>query len=152
MNMQYRLERYLIHSVAVINNDDYDAKKPSHTGDSEVSIGIAEKKNDSTRRMVTLEIHVKPTKGREDCFFPYRIAIKGSAFFRFRTEYSKSETDHFLRLNGASILYGLLRGQVAQITAQGTHGQFLLPIFNFVEAEKKAGKAVAGKRTKTAKK
>ncbi|MDD5706586.1 MAG: hypothetical protein PHR35_11720, partial [Kiritimatiellae bacterium] len=46
--------------------------------------------------------------------------------------------DHFLQLNGAAILYGLLRGHVAQITAQGPHGQFLLPTLNFLELQKQA--------------
>jgi len=41
------------------------------------------------------------------------------------------------RINGAAILYGMLRGQVAQITAQSVHGQFLLPTANFIELYEK---------------
>jgi preprotein translocase subunit SecB len=44
-------------------------------------------------------------------------------------------------VNGAAILFGLLRGQVAQVTAMSHYGTFLLPPVNLVEAFNDKAKA-----------
>ena len=133
MNCVFRLDHYQIESVAVILNGSYDAKLHAHTGDVTTTIIIAPRKDDLTKYFLTLEIIVRPKKDHEKEFFPYDVAIKGHAFFTFKEKYPKERAKQFLQLNGVSILYGFLRAQVAQITAQSVHGQFLLPTMNFVE-------------------
>ncbi|MFA5107878.1 MAG: protein-export chaperone SecB [Patescibacteria group bacterium] len=148
MNRVFRLDRYQIESVAVVLNESYDAKLPSHAGDVSVKMTIAPHKEDPTRYLLSLELFVRPKKDHEKAFFPYNIAIKGRAFFVFKDNCPKDQAKHVLSLNGASILHGLLRAQVAQITAQSVHGQFLLPTMNFVEM---AQSQQAGKPTKASK-
>ncbi|MBA4386488.1 MAG: hypothetical protein C0404_00825 [Verrucomicrobia bacterium] len=133
MNCQFRLDQYQIESVSVIVNDKYDSKLPSHTGDVSSTITLNPHKEDPNKYLLALELLVRPKKDHEKDFLPYNIAIKGRAFFAFKDACPRKEAERVLQLNGASILYGLLRAQVAQITAQSVHGQFLLPTMNFVE-------------------
>jgi len=150
MNCVFRLDHYQIESVAVILNESYDAKLSTHTGDVSATIKIVPHKEVATKYLLSLEFFVRPKKDHEKAFFPYNIVIKGRAFFTFKDNCPKDQASHALRLNGASILYGLLRAQVAQITAQSVHGQFLLPTMNFVEMAQsqqacKPAKALKGK-------
>ena len=133
MNCLFRLDHYQIENVAVAQNEAFDPSLSEHTGDISSSINIAPHTKDPSKYRLTLEIQVKPTVKKEHCFFPYAVSIKGRAFFTFKAPCPHEEAEKVLRLNGASILYGLLRAQAAQITAQSVHGQFLLPAINFVE-------------------
>lgn len=138
MTCEFQLDAYQIESVSVATNAKFDAARPAHTGDVSCEVGIAPHRKDATKYRLTLDVQVKPNPKKERDFFAYHVAIKGRAFFTFSAEVPRVDAEHTLRLNGASILYGLLRAQVAQITAQGEHGQFLLPPMNFVELEKGA--------------
>lgn len=136
MNCVFQLDAYQIENIAVVQNEAFDASLSAHTGDIVSGIKIAPHKTDTGKYLLTLEIQVRPIAKKEKEFFPYQIAVKGRAFFTFKDPCSREEVDKTLRLNGASILFGLLRAQVAQITAQSVHGQFLLPVMNFVELAK----------------
>ncbi|HBA82818.1 MAG TPA: hypothetical protein DCZ95_01870 [Verrucomicrobia bacterium] len=147
----FLLERYLIDSIAVISNEQFDPSKKTHTGDTQVNLSVARHKNDTFRYRLVLEAQMRPTKGKESNFFPYHIGVKGRGYFLFKELVPYKTAEHILRLNGAAILYGLLRGQIAQITAQSAHGQFLLPPANFVEAEKHSGSESIVTRAKNSK-
>lgn len=133
MNCVFQLNSYKIQSVAVACNDSYDRSLNAHIGDIAASINIAPHVKDKAKYRLSLEVRVTPTAKKEKEFFPYSVAIKGRADFSFKEPWPPEQANHTLRLNGASILYGLLRAQVAQITAQSVYGQFLLPTMNFLE-------------------
>jgi len=133
MKCAFQLNSYQIENIAVAWNETFDRDLDAHTGDIATSISISPHAKDVRKYRVTLEVQVKPTAKKEKEFFPYQVAIKGRAFFTFQEACPAEDADHTLRLNGASILYGLLRAQVAQITAQSVNGQFLLPTVNFLE-------------------
>ncbi|MBU0676495.1 MAG: hypothetical protein KJ626_00125 [Verrucomicrobia bacterium] len=86
-------------------------------------------------------------------------------FFAFPEDMEKGTIEQLIRVNGCSILYGILRGQLAQATGSMPGGKFVLPTFMMhdvvaeIEAEKAdkkkakpAKKKVAKKKTKSAKK
>ena len=148
MTCQFRLDHYLIDHVLVVQNEGYDAALESHTGDVAANINVAPNNKDPNRYRIVLDVKVSPTAKQEKAFFPYKVAIKGRGFFAIKDASSPEEVDKFLRCNGAAILYGLLRAQVAQITAQSVHGQFLLPTMNFVEAAKNANLEAKPKKTR----
>ena len=148
MNCVFRLDAYQIESVAVAHNEAFDSSLTAHTGEVSSGITIAPHTKDAGKYRLTLEMQVKPSAKKEKEFFPYQIAVKGRAFFTFKDPCPREEADKALRLNGASILFGLLRAQVAQITAQSVHGQFLLPVMNFVELAKSRDEAECAKATK----
>lgn len=139
---EFLLERYILDAIAVAPNDAFDRKASKQSLHVETSIGIAPNTADPRRFMLRLEVKVGPDENSQLTPPAYTVMIKGRAFFAFKKNPSKDEADRFLQLNGVSILYGLLRGHVAQITAQGPYGQFLLPTLNFMELQKQA----AGKR------
>lgn len=139
MNSAFQLDRYQIEAVSVAPNPDYDPALSAHTGEMTASLNIAPHTKMANRYRLTMEIQVKPSAKKEKAFFPYLIAIKGRAYFTFKAPCTPGQADHVLRLNGAAILHGLLRAQVAQITAQSLHGQFLLPTANFQEMGKRPG-------------
>lgn len=136
MKCLFLLDDYQIETVAVAQNEGFDGSLHAHTGEISSSINIAHHMKEPNKYRLTLKIEVKPKLKMEKEFFPYLIAIKGRAFFIFKTPCPRDEAERTLRLNGASILYGLLRAQVAQITAQSVYGQFLLPAMNFLELDK----------------
>ena len=148
MSCVFQLDDYQIESVAVILNDKYDGKLPSHTCDISATLTSAPHIKDANKYLLTLELFVRPKKDHEKEFYPYNISIKGRAFFTFKDPCPRSDANKILRLNGQSILFGLLRAQVAQITAQSVHGKFLLPTMNFMELETAAQKTGAVHATK----
>ena len=135
MSCLFQLDRYIIEEVSVRLNDAYDASISEHIGDISSNIGNARNTKHAQKARLTMEVDVHPTEGKEKSFYPYYVKIKGIAFFSFAEEYPADQYDTALSLNGASILYGLLRAQIVQITALSTHGQFLLPTINFVELQ-----------------
>ena len=61
--------------------------------------------------------------------------MKGRAFFHFDDpDLPDVEKSRIIKLNGASILFGLLRAEVAHVTALGRYGPMLLPAVNLIEA------------------
>jgi preprotein translocase subunit SecB len=145
---QFLLERYILDAIAVAPNDAYDKKASGQSLHIETSIGSAQHNTDPCRFMLRLEVKVGPDENKRLPPPAYTVMIRGRAFFAFKEIPTKDEADRFLQLNGASILYGLLRGHVAQITAQGPHGQFLLPTLNFLELQKQAAVKRAEIKTK----
>lgn len=136
MNCVFQLSHYQIESVTITPNETFDVSLPAHTGDIQAGITISPHNQDHAKYLLTMDIQIRPASKTEKAFFPYLVGVKGRGFFLFKEPCPNDEAQRTLRLNGASILYGLLRAQVAQITAQSIHGQFLLPAMNFVELAK----------------
>ncbi len=131
--IKYQLERFLLDSIAVKQNPGYSDAQAEHTGTISVGVSLATHNDDSRKRQVILEINLQPKKGAEDRCFPYSISVTGMAFFLFQKDSPVMDVERFLNVNGSAILFGLIRGQISQITSQSVHGQFLLPPCNFVE-------------------
>jgi|GEM_PF-1895409 len=74
---------------------------------------------------------------------PYRIRIRLIGRFEFSKDISKEIMNRMVKLNGSSILFGLARGIVAQVTGTGRSGGYLLPTVNFVEMFKEQSKEQA---------
>jgi preprotein translocase subunit SecB len=131
----FQMLRYEILTLSIDQNEVFDAKADECTGDVQTSILLAPHKKDPRRWRIELTVAVLPVKGKEASFFPYHVKVRGRGYCIFKAKESKEDCENTLRLNGASILYGLMRAQVAQVTAQSTKGQFLLPVLNFFDIE-----------------
>ncbi len=145
MDCLFRLDRYIIEAVSIRLNNEYDGSIREHVGDVSSSVEHAWNSKNAKQACLTLEIDIHPAAGKENAFYPYHVNIKGAAFFTFADNYPPDQYDQALSLNGASILYGLLRAQVVQITALSAHGQFLLPTLNFVEMQQSKPESNTGK-------
>jgi preprotein translocase subunit SecB len=131
--LKYQLDNFLLESIAVAPNPSFNDNADDNTGQLTIGVSVATHNTEKNLRQVKLDVKLHPKDGAEDRFFPYLISVSGKAFFSLKDGYTEEVADRFLNLQGASQLYGFLRGQVTQITALGTHGQFLLPPANFVE-------------------
>jgi preprotein translocase subunit SecB len=131
--VKYQLERFLLDSIVIRPNPAYSDASAENTGTISVGVSLATHNEDKRKRQVILEIDLHPKEGAEDRCFPYSISVVGRAFFLFQKDSAEKEVERFLNINGCAMLFGLLRGQVSQITSQSVHGQFLLPPCNFVE-------------------
>jgi hypothetical protein len=45
-----------------------------------------------------------------------------------------------MQITGASLAYGMIRETVANLTARGPHGTYLLPSVSFLETQRKLAK------------
>jgi Preprotein translocase subunit SecB. len=72
---------------------------------------------------------------------PYEYRLKMSGVFSFPVDTPVKVQEQLINVSGPAMLYGLARGVIAQATALGPQGAYLLPSLNFVDiVESKAGK------------
>lgn len=83
--------------------------------------------------MICMQIGSPPEEKAEDSRYPYAFDMKITGYFSFAPETDKETMHRMIGPNGLSMLYGVARGLMAQITANGRHGKFLLPSVNFIE-------------------
>ncbi|MBU2602657.1 MAG: protein-export chaperone SecB [Actinobacteria bacterium] len=103
-------------------------------GDLEVVPQHLRRRGDDDRHQLILSVAFLPREGAETQL-PYHVEMKGRAFFHFDDpDLPDVEKSRMIKLNGASILFGLLRAEVAHVTALGRYGPMLLPAVNFIEA------------------
>ena len=141
--IKYQLERFLLDSITIRPNAAYSDATAENTGTISVGVSLATHNDDRSKRQVILDIDLQPKEGAEDRCFPYSISVVGRAFFLFQKDSAAKDVERFLNINGSAMLFGLLRGQVSQITSQSVHGQFMLPPCNFVEMYEERNNASA---------
>ncbi len=96
-------------------------------------------RNAEAQRSLALEFRVKLTLMGKDTG-GYSIESEIVGFFDFPKSMSEDEMQYLIRVNGGAILYGILRGQIAQATGSFPDGKYLLPaiympdVFKQVEA------------------
>lgn len=137
------LVQFELLGVNIRANESFERKDARTSGGAvDVTLSIDEHLQDSCHWRLTLDIAFRPNKGTDAPApaIPYDVNITARGEFTFPADAKEDDIQHTLRLNGASIVYGLMRGTVAQITAQSIKGQLLLPTFNFVALESKRQK------------
>ncbi len=131
MTTPLQLDAYFIDHLEIEALEDFDDVRES----SDLHIKIEPQhlvcEGDPLAHQLTLRVPFGPS---EPGSAPYRGSISGRAFFRVSEELDSDQVAKYVLVNGAAILFGLLRGQVSQITAMSRWGTFLLPPVNLVEA------------------
>lgn len=129
-----KLDRYFIDEISVVTNKAYERDS------AEPEPGLRTKaihrvhKEDPTAHQLEVIIKTVSSKGSEHAF-PYRLAIKGRAFFRVTDPTMEPVRQRRLALlNGGAMLVGLMRAHLAQATALGEHGPAILQPLNLFEA------------------
>jgi preprotein translocase subunit SecB len=132
METPLQLEGFHIKRLSVSENPAY-VDRLEFEGNLTIEPEVMVHKSDANRFVLVLRIGWHPNGGAEDRL-PYDVDVEGEAFFRLEEQRNLDEkpTDRSLLLNGSAILFGLLRAQVAQITALGANGMVLLPPVNLV--------------------
>jgi preprotein translocase subunit SecB len=137
------IENYFIDEITVKANPDFDPKRGQTKTGINISSNVGQKKDDDLRFRVWMDI--KAGNVTPEAFnSPYNIHLTLRGFFSFAKGTPKEIVDKMLSINGTSILYGIGRGVVVQITASGPNGKFILPATNLISTL-----GVKGKETKT---
>jgi hypothetical protein len=127
------LEGFVVDSLIVKTNPDYDDKL-DHAGSLRVAPDLLMHKTEEGRLLLRMRVRFDADPERPRAL-PYRVDVTGEAYFC--VEPADTEGADGFRLvvyNGSAILFGLLRGQVMQATALGSHGTLILPVANLVDA------------------
>ena len=96
----------------------------------EVECQFCPHKDDKEKYIVKL--NVKYSGGKAEKSFSLHVFVNG--YFRWRGGYEQKEGDGFLAwVNGGTILYGLIRATVAELTASSECGRVLLPTVMMVD-------------------
>ncbi|MEX0829615.1 MAG: protein-export chaperone SecB [Nitrospirales bacterium] len=102
---------------------------------SSLEIAIPEKEGKYPYR-VSLTVSIEPAQ-EKPALDPYAIKFKIIGFFTLSGNPSSDQKERMLNLNGGAMLYGILRGFVAQTTGSATFGKYILPAINFVDIYEK---------------
>jgi len=133
MNTPLQLSGYCIDRLKVEANPTFDGRQERNVA---ITVGprAARHATDPSKHQIELSVTFGRVKG-DPKGAPYVGAIGARAFFTLdASDLTESEQARLVLLNGSAILLGLLRAQVAQVTALSSYGVFLLPPVNLVEA------------------
>jgi preprotein translocase subunit SecB len=124
-----QLESYQIDRLSVEAVEEHDG---SQSGVLEIAVDptTLHRKDDPCAHQIVLDVKFRPA---EIGSAPYAGRIVGRAFFHVSEELDEQAAQNYVLFNGSAILFGLLRAQVAQVTALGPWGTLLLPSVNLVE-------------------
>ena len=100
---------------------------------AETSLQQLNEENNYSDFKVSLKLCVAPKEGAEA---PYQVQVFVSGVVRIhlsKTDGQAEERRVRAFVNGVSLLYGVIREMVVNITSRSVHGQFLLPSLNFAD-------------------
>ncbi|MBU2601915.1 MAG: protein-export chaperone SecB [Actinobacteria bacterium] len=133
MNSPLRLDAYRIDRLLLEANQEFDGRD-EFTGTIDVDPEHLRHTEQEDAHQLTLTVSFGPVDD-DPTGAPYTGEIVGRAFFHLGSEdLEQAEKTRLVIVNGGAILYGLLRAQIAQVTALSHFGTFLLPPVNLVEA------------------
>jgi len=69
---------------------------------------------------------------------PYEYRLQMYGIFSFESGTADDTQERLVHVSGPAMLYGIARGVLAQSTALGPHGRYLLPSINFVNLLERA--------------
>jgi preprotein translocase subunit SecB len=131
---QLQLEAYFIESLSMKSNPQFDPSVERYEGHITVEPQHLVNVGNEDLHQLVLRIKYAPKQGAE-ARLPYLIDVVGRGFFSFDApEMAREQRVEMLAVNGASILFGLLRAEVAHITALGAAGSILLPTVNLAQS------------------
>jgi preprotein translocase subunit SecB len=131
MQPPLELQDYWIEELLIRANPEYIERKTAPEISPEIDFAIS-KAPGQKKFLICMTIGIQP---EEDVKLstPYRIVVTLSGHYCFRKETDEQTIKRMLAPNGLAILYGIARATVAQATACGRHGKFLLPTVDLVE-------------------
>lgn len=131
MQALLNINDYVVEEMMVKGNADY--QKPAKEQEGQIDIAFnARRKGKEPLFMITMMIELNKSK-KAFANNAYYVYLKINGFFAFTKEADEVTMQKMISLNGLVMLYGIARGVVAQATANGAHGKFVLPAVNFVE-------------------
>jgi len=128
------LLEYFATDMALSANPLYDSSKGLELKDAEYNVDVrvdaAPSESGPARWQVTLEIGQQTAP---ETNFPYSFRLVLVGFFEVARPSSPEQDERFVKIQGASVLYGMAREIVRAITGRGPHSPVMLPTVSFYE-------------------
>lgn len=64
---------------------------------------------------------------------PYKGSIAVEAFFAVHPDFPEEKMEGLIEVTGASMVYGVIRECLSNLTARGPHGMYILPSVSFLQ-------------------
>lgn len=135
-----QLSNFFTESFSFTTNSFYDprVKEDRVPGKIHSSLQIATPEEEGKYPYrVSLTVTIEPAQ-EKPALDPYAMKFTIIGYFTLSGTLSSEEKDRMLNLNGGAMLYGILRGFVAQTTGSATFGKYIMPAINFVEIYEKS--------------
>jgi preprotein translocase subunit SecB len=128
------LLEYFVSDLSFTANREYAMDKPLEyrAGDFGATPSVLRSPTaiEQRRWQVSLEIKHVPPAG---CNFPYAYRVVLTGFFRAEPDVAPENEERMVRIQGASVLYGMGREIVRAMTGRGPHRPVLLPTVSFYD-------------------
>lgn len=131
------LERYFASDLHFTANRQFNTEKPVEITDAQYSVqaNALRNKEEAKQWQITLQIKYQPAALANA---PYSFSLEIIGFFKVAGGFPEEKTEQLVQTNGATILYGIAREIVRDVTARGPHPAMMLPSVSFFEPAKKA--------------
>jgi preprotein translocase subunit SecB len=104
-----------------------DPEAKSHAARVSFDYDLATAVKDDHRIRMEMSFSLNADGEEEPSRCPYAIEAKMVGFFAFPQDLEDKQIAYLCRVNTLTILYGILRGQIASMTGSFPHGKFILP-------------------------
>jgi len=119
------LNNFFLRNLEVSGADKIDTKEVSMSCAFDYDLFCHD--DDCRQVRMVLRVMVGPDNDEENQTCPYEIKAEIEGFFAFSDELSDKQMGYLIRVNSMTILYGILRGEIANVTGSFPSGKFLLP-------------------------
>jgi preprotein translocase subunit SecB len=125
-----QLEGYALIELVYRANPEYQQGQPSQYEDDDLVVGTKLDRDDSAdnRWRVFMKIQLQP---RASANGPYHVTLQLAGVVRVNPDFKSQDVETVIRVNGASMLYGVAREIVRNTTSLGPHPPILIPAVNF---------------------
>ena len=128
-----QLEWYFISDLHQTANKEFDRSKPAEVKYENLTVDVecTAEKDDNRKWQVMLRVK---HQGTADCNSPYSFSLEMIGFTRVLKTYPEEMVEKLVRTNGPSMLFGVAREVLRDLTARGPHVAVLLPSVSFYES------------------
>lgn len=125
-----QLEAYALLDLSYRANLGHKVDQPTEYGYEDIAVHetCVRTKEDERVWALTLSVRVQP---KPESNAPYSISLQLSGLVRALPELKSDDVDSLMRINGASLLYGVAREVVRQTTSLGPFPALLIPSVTF---------------------
>jgi preprotein translocase subunit SecB len=123
-------KNYVVLEAHMNVNTAFDAGKPLDLvlSDLEIQHSLHQGQDKPNEGIVRVHVEMKHDEKKN---VPYHVRVYLAGNFSIAAAFPEEKKVLFLKTNGASILYGVARELVRDLTSRGPHSQILLPTVSF---------------------
>jgi preprotein translocase subunit SecB len=125
-----QLEAYALSDLAYRANQDHKPDQETAYRDEDIVVDHKCERTPGDDRLweATLSLRIQP---RAEANAPFYVSLQLSGLVRALPELQSDNIEQLMRVNGASLLYGVAREVVRQVTALGPFSPLLIPSVTF---------------------